>query len=233
MTSQINQLQLTVTPTVDESQAMFTTWFNEGNTIHCSKRIDPEAEQRLNEIIREFTNFSNDKAKEGVFYTTQRLAILYRRRSGATNNPQEKKELLEKAHEIINDLVPQVRRQHKLQPSLLKHQILIKTDLSEILHLTGDHYNASLIERSAGMVTAEMKELFPDYAEGFLTAVSASYKKLKWMMGKMLWDLGKTESLLKKPVHTKHRASQEEVQQYLQDIDKMRTAINSIYQAII
>jgi hypothetical protein len=206
--------------------------FNEVRDIYSSKRIDGPAEQRLNEIIKEFAGFNNNKAKEGVFYTTQRLAILHRNRADATNDLQEKIEYLETAHAIINDLVPQVRKQHMLQPSLLKHQILIKTDLAEALHLTGDHYNAHLIEKSTGLVASELKELFPDYGEGFFTAANASYKRLKWMMGKMLFDLRKTESLLKKPVHTKHRTSQEEVQQYLQDIDRMRSNLTTIYQTI-
>lgn len=216
----------------DETQANFIAWFNEVRSIYSSKRIDCEAEQRLNEIISGFSSFNITKATEGVFYTTQRLAILHRNRAVATDDLQEKIEHLETAHAIINDLVPQVRKQHMLQPSLLKHQIIIKMDLAEALHLTGDHFNAHLIEKSTGQVAAELKEMFPDYGEGFLTAVSASYRRLKWTVGKMLNDLRKTESLLKRPVHTKHTASQEEVQQYLHDIDRMRSAINSIYQTI-
>ncbi len=227
-------MNITVTKpnSFDENQTLLSALFNETRNIYSSNSTDQDAEQRLNEIAREFSSFNNEKGREGIIYTAKGISIIHFKRHTKSDDPQEKIYHLELAHDTINDAITQARKIKKLQPSLLKHQIAIKSDLAEVLHTTSDHYNANLLENSAGQVAAELKELFPDYGEGFLTAVSASYKRLKWMMGKMLFDLRRTETLLKKPVHTKHTASQEEVQQYLQDIDRMRTTLNSIYQVI-
>ncbi len=220
------------TKLLSENEAQIIALFFETRGIYSSSTIDQVAEHKLNAIINTFDSFNNEKGREGVIYASKGLAIVFHRRATTIESMHERNVNLEKAHDTINDAVNKARKFNKLQPSLLKHQVAIKSDLAEILHATGDHYNANLIEKSTGMVVAEMREKFPDYAEGFLTAVSASYKNLKWMMGKMIFDLHKTESLLKKPVHTKHRASQEEVQVYLQDIDRMRSILNSIYQTI-
>ena len=220
------------TKLMSEKEAQIIALFNETRSSYSSGTIDQEAERRLNAIINAFDSFNSEKGREGVIYASKGLAIIFHRRALTIEGVKEKIVSLEKAHDTINETVTKARKFNKLQPSLLKHQVAIKSDLAEILHTTGDHYNAKLIEKSAGMVAAEMRENFPDYAEGFVTVLSASYKKLKWMMSKMLWDLGRTESLLKKPVHTKHRVSPDEVHQYMQDIQKMRATINSISQII-
>lgn len=212
----------------DEKQSQLIALFNEVKNIYSSNRIDKKAEDRLREIIKIFISFNNEKGKEGIIYTIKGLAIIYHRRTFQTDNISDKIEQLEQAHDTINDAVTQARKFKKLQPSLLKHQVAIKSDLAELLHTTGDHHNANLLEKSAFAVVSEMMELFPDYAEGSYTAVSTSYKKLKWLLGKMLWDLKKTEGLLNKPTYTKHRADEDELLRYFQDIEKMKYTINQL-----
>lgn len=215
--------------TLEENQIYASSLFNEVKEIYKAHHTDAVAENRLREIQEEFHLLKNN---EGIIYCFKALSIIMKERGDNALDTGDKILHYEASHDMIIEAVLLAEKIKWHQPALLKHQAIIKSTLADTLHQAGDHHDANLLDKSAFRTLGELLEQHPDYGEGHYIAVSTSFKKLKWSLQKMLIDLGKTESLLKKPFHTKHRASQDEVLHYLQNIQVMRTTINSISQVI-
>jgi hypothetical protein len=52
----------------------------------------------------------------------------------------------ESAHDIINETILLAEQMNWIKPSFLKRQAVIKANLAEAMHRTGDHYNANILE---------------------------------------------------------------------------------------
>jgi len=196
--------------------------FEKVKEISGSGDLGRESEQRLIDIQRKFETL---KKGEGAIFCSKAMAILYEKRGDEAKEIEWAIKYYEQAHDLINDAVVKARQIKWVQPSLLKRQGAIKSKLGEALHKSGDHHNANLLEKTAFKVFGDLLQDYPDYGEGHFTAVSASFKKVKWMLRKMLFDLGKTEELLKNPRHTKHKTEGKELHDYYNDIERMRSTI--------
>lgn len=187
--------------------------------------IEHSSEKEVLRIQSEFCEYGDNK---GVLFCLKALAIIKETQGDTATEETEKVKFYESAHESINDAIMLAEKIKWNQPSILKHQAIIKTKLGDLLHKVDDHYNANILESDAFKIFERMLYENPDYAEGHLEMANASYNKLKWTLRKMLFVLSKAENLFNYPVHRKHIPETNELVKYRSRIAEIRNAANRL-----
>lgn len=182
-----------------------------------------ESEAELLYIQSEFQNCGH---KKGVIFTQKALSIIHEKRGDKSPEIESKILYYESAHDFINNAVIQATQINWVQPSLLKHQAIIKNKLGDCLHLSGDHHNANILEADSSKIFGKVLIEYQDYAEGYVEAVSASLSKMKWVLRKKLFELKKAENYFSNPNSRKHLSDESSLHTYHQRINEMRNTIN-------
>ncbi len=73
-----------------------------------------------------------------------------------------------------------------------------------------------------------MLHIDPDYTEGRLDSILASYNKIKWFLYKIQFDLDKSERILNNPKIKRHQLDAEEVIACQKRISQLKTMTNTI-----
>ena len=185
--------------------------------------IDENSESEVLEIQEVF---KNARQEQGILYCQKALSVIFEKRGDLATVTTEKLRFYESAHDFINQAAFMAAQIKWEQPSLLKHQGILKSKLGDVLHQSGDHTNANILESDAFKIFGKMLHNYPNYAEGLLAYSNASFNKMKWQMHKLLFDLGRTEILLKDQIHTRYQPNPEEMSVYESQIREMRQAIS-------
>ncbi len=180
------------------------------------------------ELLRIQSEFHALGDKKGVLFCKKAMAIVYEKRGDTVTDAKQKIDYYEIAHDHINETLLQAQQLRWEQPSLLKRQGIIKSKLGDVLHQVDDHYNANILESDGFRIFGKMLKENPAYAEGHLEIATASFKKMKWSLRKILNELSKAEQLFAHPKHTRHRPDATELNEYRSRIEEMRNTANLI-----
>jgi hypothetical protein len=220
--------QLITDNTGHGDQECFPEMYAQAKALYkCGGNVEQllEAAQQML-VIEAF--FHARRIFRGEVFCKKGSAIIYREIAFITPDLDKKIPLLETANDFITEALILAEKNSYSAPALQKQQLVIKSALGDALHTAGDHRNANQLETTVFKTISKVLNEYPDYPEMYLELASASYRKIKWSLHKILADLGRAEDLLEHPKHTKHTPDALELAGYNTRIAALRQSINNL-----
>lgn len=212
------------------------------NTIYRFNRVrenykNPAANARTfqsskQEILEDQKTFRISRNVIGEVFCLKGLGIVCTKESLIKENTQEKICLLEKAHDYFMDAKELADKNNCAQPSHSKWLASSKASLADALHEQGDHYNANLLMGQAQKILGQLVSQFPDYPEGHIELARISFRKLRWSLSKINFNLEKAHNLFNHPVHRKHVADDAERKIYESIIANLKATVAELQQTV-
>jgi hypothetical protein len=211
-----------------EKQEEISHLYNQAKALYKSTGNKEQLLEAARQIVVIEGQFHALQETPGRVFCKKGSGIIHFNIAQITLDIDDKISSLETANDFITEALILAEKNGISIPSLQKQQLIIKSALADALHVTGDHRNANQLETSAFKNISRVLNDYPDYPEIYLELASASYRKIKWSLSKILADLGHAEDLLQHPKHIKHTPDAMELAGYNSRISSLRISINNL-----
>ena len=213
----------------DKKKDYIVSLFNEAKVIGAnasiSELVEDESIERLSQISSEFKRLDDEK---GVIFTGKIISIMLEKKGDLSTCVIKKHAFYKEALVVIHQSMEMARQVSWFQPSLPKRKAVIMSKLGVVLHDLGLHKDANICEGEASRILGALIKQVPDYTEAHLELAISRFQGLRNNLKKMLFDLGRIESMMKKPKHKKHVPNAIEREKYETQIHMVKSTVSQI-----